>query len=128
VLAQVWPSLEKISVDYGVMEGAAAAGRVATVPADMPWSDVGDFHSLGESLPTDESGNLLIADADRVITRDVKDAVIVSTTGRVVAMVGLENVVVVDTPDAMLVCSRERAQEVKQVVDELRCRGAGDCI
>jgi mannose-1-phosphate guanylyltransferase len=128
VLAQVWPGLEKISVDYGVMEGAAAAGRVATVPADMPWSDVGDFHSLGESLPTDESGNLLIADADRVITRDVKDAVIVSTTGRVVAMVGLENVVVVDTPDAMLVCSRERAQEVKQVVDELRCRGAGDCI
>jgi mannose-1-phosphate guanylyltransferase len=128
VLEQVWPGLEKISVDFGVMEGAAAAGRVATVPADMPWSDVGDFHSLGAALPTDESGNLLIADADQVITRDVKDAVVVSTTGRVVAIIGLENVVVVDTPDAILVCSRDRAQEVKHVVDELRDRGAGGCI
>jgi mannose-1-phosphate guanylyltransferase len=127
-LERVWPGLEKISVDYGVMEGAAAAGRVATVPAAMPWSDVGDFHSLGEALPTDESGNLLIADGGEVITRDVKDAVIVSTTGRVIAVVGLQNVVLVDTPDAVLVCSRDRAQEVKQVVDELRDRGAGQCI
>jgi mannose-1-phosphate guanylyltransferase len=128
VLARTWPGLEKISVDYGVMEGAAAAGLVATVPAEMPWSDVGDFHSLGESLPTDESGNLLISDEGCVIARDVKDAVIVSTTGRVVAAIGLENVVIVDTPDAMLVCSRDRAQEVKQVVDELHSRGAGHCV
>jgi mannose-1-phosphate guanylyltransferase len=123
VLGEVWPGLEKISVDYGVLEGAAAAGRVATVPADMPWSDVGDFDSLGESLPTDESGNLLIAGQAQVITRDVKDAVIVSTTDRVIAVIGLDNVVVVDTADAMLVCDRSRAQEVKQVVEELRTRG-----
>jgi mannose-1-phosphate guanylyltransferase len=128
VLAEVWPGLEKISVDYGVLEGAAAAGRVATVPADMPWSDVGDFHSLGQSLPTDESGNLVIGGRDRVLTRDVKDAVIVSTSGRIVAMVGLQDIVVVDTPDAMLVCARDRAQEVRQIVDELRSRGADDCI
>jgi len=128
VLAGIWPGLEKISVDYGVMEGAAAAGLVATVPAEIPWSDVGDFHSLGESLPTDESGNLLIGDESRVIARDVKDAVIVATTGRVVAAIGLENVVIVDTPDAMLVCSRDRAQEVKQVVEELRSRGADHCV
>jgi mannose-1-phosphate guanylyltransferase len=128
VLAREWPELEKISVDYGVLEGAAAAGKVATVPADMPWSDIGDFHSLGEALQTDESGNLVIGDQDVVIARDVKDSVIVSTTGRVVAMIGLHNMVVVDTPDAMLICSRDRAQEVKQVVDELRCRGGGNCI
>src|SRR5215467_2212761 len=125
VLADVWPGLEKISVDYGVFEGAAAAGRVATVPADMPWSDVGDFDSLGESLPTDESGNLLISGAAELIVKDVKDAVIVSTTDRVVAVVGLHDVVVVDTPDAMLVCARSRAQEVKQVVEELKQRGQG---
>jgi mannose-1-phosphate guanylyltransferase len=123
VLGEVWPGLEKISVDYGVLEGAAAAGRVATVPADMPWSDVGDFDSLGTSLPADESGNLLITGHAEVILRDVKDAVIVSTTDRVVAIVGLDNVVVVDTEDAMLVCDRSRAQEVKQVVEELRSRG-----
>src|SRR5215472_11850373 len=125
VLAEVWPGLEKISVDYGVLEGAAAAGKVATVPADMPWSDVGDFDSLGESLPSDESGNLVIAGQGEVIARDVKDAVIVSTTDRVVAVVGLDDVVVVDTADATLVCARSRSQEVKQIVEELRDRGHG---
>ena len=123
VLAEVWPSLEKISVDYGVLEGAAAVGKVATVPADMPWSDVGDFDSLGESLPTDESGNLVIAPEAEVVTRDVKDTVVVSTTDRVVAVIGLDDVVVVDTPDATLVCARSRAQEVRQVVEELHGRG-----
>jgi mannose-1-phosphate guanylyltransferase len=123
VLAEVWPGLEKISVDYGVLEGAAAAGKVATVPADMPWSDVGDFDALGDSLPTDDSGNLMIASLAEVVARDVKDAVIVSTTDRVIAVIGLDNVVVVDTSDAILVCARSRAQEVKQVVEELHGRG-----
>ncbi|MBA3489141.1 MAG: mannose-1-phosphate guanylyltransferase, partial [Longispora sp.] len=50
-LAEIWPTLEKISVDYAVMEGAAEIGKVATVPGDFTWSDVGDFHALGESLP-----------------------------------------------------------------------------
>jgi mannose-1-phosphate guanylyltransferase len=123
VLAEEWPGLEKISVDYGVLEGAAAVGRVATVPADMPWSDVGDFDSLGISLPTDESGNLLLSSQAEIIARDVRDAVIVSTTDRVVAVVGLDDVVVVDTADATLVCARSRSQEVKQIVEELRDRG-----
>jgi mannose-1-phosphate guanylyltransferase len=126
VLAEVWPGLEKISVDYGVLEGAAAAGKVATVPADIPWTDVGDFDSLGESLPTDESDNLVIAPQAEIIARDLKDAVLVSTTDRVIAVIGLDNVVVVDTPDATLVCARSRAQEVKQVVEELRRRGQED--
>jgi len=124
VLADVWPGLEKISVDYGVFEGAAAMGKVATVPADMPWSDVGDFDSLGEALPTDESGNLVIPGRAEILVRDVKDAVVVSTTDRVVAVIGLDDVVVVDTADATLVCARSRAQEVKQVVEDLRARGA----
>jgi mannose-1-phosphate guanylyltransferase len=128
VLAGVWPGLEKISVDYGVFEAAAAAGKVATVPADVPWSDVGDFDSLAGSLPTDESGNLLITGTSPVVTRDVKDSVIVSTTGKVIAIIGLDNVVVADTGDALLVCPRSRAQEVKQVVDELRSRGEHGCL
>jgi mannose-1-phosphate guanylyltransferase len=123
VLGEVWPGLEKISVDYGVLEGAAAVGAVATVPTDMPWSDVGDFDSLGESLPTDASGNLVIASLAEVIARDVKDTVIVSTTDRIIAVIGLDNVVVVDTADATLVCTRPRAQEVKAVVEELTARG-----
>jgi mannose-1-phosphate guanylyltransferase len=128
VLAEIWPGLEKISVDYGVLEGAAAAGKVATVPADIPWSDVGDFDSLGESLPTDSSGNLLIGPHAEIIARDVKDSVVISTTDKVVAVVGLDDVVVVDTADATLVCARSRAQEVKQIVEELRERGRDGCL
>jgi mannose-1-phosphate guanylyltransferase len=126
VLAEVWPSLEKISVDYGVFEVAGAAGKVATVPADVAWSDVGDFDSLAESLPTDDSGNLMITGGSCVVARDVKDSVIVSTTDKVIAIIGLDNVVVADTGDALLVCPRSRAQEVKQVVDELRLTGNDD--
>ncbi|WP_412541712.1 mannose-1-phosphate guanylyltransferase [Longispora sp. K20-0274] len=124
VMADVWPGLEKISIDYAVMEGAAAAGRVVTVPGDFPWSDVGDFHALGESLPCDDAGNLILGgERANVLTRDVKDSVIVAGTGRVVAAIGVDNLVIVDTPDALMVVPRGRAQEVKQIVDELKARG-----
>jgi len=119
----LWDGLERISVDYGVMEGAAAAGKVLTVPADFPWSDIGDFHSLGESLDGDAYGNVILTDAAVPTLRGVEDSVVVSTTGRVVAVVGLHDVVVVDTEDALLVCPRDRAHEVKQVVDGLRAAG-----
>ncbi|ACU73452.1 Mannose-1-phosphate guanylyltransferase (GDP) [Catenulispora acidiphila DSM 44928] len=123
VFGAVWDDLEKISVDYGVMEGAAAAGKVVTVPADFPWSNIGDFHSLGESLDGDADGNVVLTDAAVPTLRGVEDSVVVSTTGRVVAVVGLRDVVVVDTEDALLVCPRDRAHEVKQVVDGLRADG-----
>jgi mannose-1-phosphate guanylyltransferase len=123
VFGATWPMLERISVDYGVMEGAAAAGLVATVPADFPWSDIGDFHSLGESLDGDGDGNVVLADTAVTTLRSVQDSVVVSTTGRVVAVVGLRDVVVVDTEDALLVCPRSRAHEVKQVVDALKEQG-----
>src|SRR5205814_1118556 len=57
VLGQIWPTLPKISVDYAVMEGAAAAGLVATVPGSFGWNDVGDFHTLGDVLPGDAADN-----------------------------------------------------------------------
>ncbi len=129
VMAQVWPTLEKISVDYAVMEGAAAARKVATVPADFPWSDVGDFDSLGESLAADDAGNLIIGSGAPVtVLRDVKDAVIVSDSGRVIAAIGMDDVVIADTKDALLVCPRSRAQEVKQIVDQLKERGADEYL
>ena len=122
VLAEAWPELEKISVDYAVLEPAAAAGAVATVPADFPWSDIGDFNSLGESLAGDEDGNLVLGGRDRAVLVDVKSSVI-ATSGRVVAIVGVQDLVVAETADAVLVCPRSRAQEVKQIVETLRARG-----
>ncbi|MDI1460478.1 sugar phosphate nucleotidyltransferase [Catellatospora sp. KI3] len=129
VLGEIWPTLTKISVDYAVMEGAAAAGLVATVPGDFGWNDIGDFHTLGEVLPADENGNVVVGDdatldggKPEVLLHDSRNVVVVPQSGRLVAALGLENMIVVDTPDAVLVCDRARAQDVKKLVDDLKER------
>jgi mannose-1-phosphate guanylyltransferase len=125
VLGTVWPTLPKISVDYAVMEGAATAGQVATVPGDFGWNDVGDFHTLGDVLPADSAGNVVLGvDAKPgVLLRDSSNLVVVPQSGRLVAVLGMRDLIVVDTPDAVLVCPRDRAQDVKALVDELKERG-----
>jgi mannose-1-phosphate guanylyltransferase len=124
VMAELWPTLTKISVDYAVMEGAAQAGLVATVPGDFGWTDVGDFHTLGDVLAADAQGNVLVGEekAD-VLLSEVTNCVIVPQSGRLVAALGVSDLIIVDTPDAVLVCPRDRAQEVKKIVDELKDRG-----
>lgn len=125
VLGEVWPQLPKVSVDYAVMEGAAAAGVVGTVPGDFGWHDVGDFQTLGEVLPRDRDGNVVAAGPpDRTLLHDCEDVVVVPGSGRLVAVLGAHDLVVVDTPDAVLVCPRARAQDVKHLVERLKARGA----
>ena len=126
VLARVWPSLEKVAVDYAVAEPAAAAGRVAVVPAAFGWDDVGDFAALAELLP-DAAALRVLGDADGVLGQDAT-GVTVAGSGRMVAVLGLDDVVVVDTPDAVLVTTRSRAQDVKAVVDALRAAGRTDLL
>jgi len=130
-LGEIWPTLPRISVDYAVMEGAAAAGLVGTVPGNFGWNDVGDFHTLGDVLPTDELGNVVL-DADdtkgEVIMHDSAGVVVVPRSHRLIAAVGLTDIVIVDTDDALLVCPRGRAQEVKAVVDGLKERGSTEYL
>jgi mannose-1-phosphate guanylyltransferase len=127
VLGEVWPTLPKISVDYAVMEGAAGAGRVGTVPGDFGWNDVGDFHTLGAVLPAAEDRNVVVGAPDGekpgVLLYDATGLVVVPHSGRLVAALGVHDLIVVDTPDVVLVCPRERAQEVKKLVDQLKERG-----
>lgn len=129
VLGEVWPTLRRISVDHAVMEGAADQGMVATVPGDFGWSDLGDFHTLGEVLAdaqfsaADGTGNVVVADPDTVLMHDTSGSVVVAQSGRLIATLGLRDAIVVDTPDAVLVCSRKQAQDVKAIVDELKRRG-----
>jgi mannose-1-phosphate guanylyltransferase len=124
VIGEVWPTLPRISVDYAVMEGAAAAGRVGTVPGDFGWNDVGDFHTLGEVLAADSAGNVVVGRESLakpgVLLREAENLVVVPNSGRLVAALGVRDLIIVDTPDAVLVCPRDRAQEVKHVVDELK--------
>jgi len=131
VIGEIWPTLPKISVDYAVMEGAARAGRVATVPGDFGWTDVGDFHTLGVVLPMDDDGNVVVCGDEgggEVLTVDAHDTVVVPRSGRLVAALGVHDLVVVDTSDAVLVCPRERAQDVKTLVDRLKERGQRELI
>jgi mannose-1-phosphate guanylyltransferase len=124
VLGEVWPTLPRISVDYAVMEGAAAVGRVGTVPGDFGWNDVGDFHTLGEVLAADSSGNVVVGREAMakpgVLLRQTEGLVVVPNSGRLVAALGIRDLIIVDTPDVVLVCPRDRAQEVKHIVDELK--------
>ena len=127
VLGEVWPTLPRISVDYAVMEGAAAAGLVGTVPGDFGWNDVGDFHTLGEVLASDQAGNVVVGRNDDskpgVLLRETEGLVVVPNSGRLVAALGVRDLIIVDTPDAVMVCPRDRAQEVKHLVDELKDSG-----
>ncbi len=124
-LEDVWPDLPKIAVDHAVAEPAAAAGAVVTVPASFGWDDVGDFASLTTILEEDPTRTTVLGEEDLVCAVD-SSGLVVPAGGKPVAVVGLEDVVVVDTPDALLVTTRARAQDVKRVVDALRASGRDD--
>jgi mannose-1-phosphate guanylyltransferase len=123
-LDELWPRLPKIALDHAIAEPAAAAGRVVVVPASIGWDDVGDFDSLA-SLLADADGTRVLGDASLVRSVD-STGLVVPRSGRVVAVVGLDDIVVVDTADALLVTTRAHAQQVKQVVTGLQQDGRGD--
>jgi mannose-1-phosphate guanylyltransferase len=113
VLEAVFPQMPRVSVDVGVLE---RADDVSMIPATFSWDDVGAWNALGRILPPDEWGNSVVG---RHIHRDSRGCVIYATT-RPIATIGLHNVVVVETPEGILVCPADRAQEVKEVSRMLR--------
>jgi mannose-1-phosphate guanylyltransferase len=132
VLAEVWPALEKIAIDHAIAEPVAAAGGVAVVPGDFGWDDVGDFASLATLLPpvagAEDDGARVLGDDASVVRLDSLGSVVVAGSHRLVAVLGIDDVVVVDTPDALLVTTRARAQQVKSIVDAVRARGATELL
>ena len=117
VIRDVFKKTESISVDYAVME---RTDKAAVIPADIGWSDVGSWTALDDVSDRNASGNVV---SGNVIDIGSRDSVIYAEK-RLVATIGLHDTVVVDTPDATLVCSKDRAQDVKKVVDELKKRKA----
>ncbi|WP_029090210.1 mannose-1-phosphate guanylyltransferase [Brevibacterium album] len=124
-----WPQLEKKAIDYVVAEPAAAAGRVIVVPGDFGWDDVGDFDSvakLRQPVPGESTAVSVVGEAEVI---DIASrGVVVSETGRTVALVGVQDMVVVDTEDVVLVTSRAQAQLVKKAVAEAEARGRTDLL
>jgi len=111
-LNRVWPQVTKQTIDYGVMEGA---DDVAVIPVDIGWSDIGSWTSLLELLPTDQDGNTVVGSHVGIDTHDT----LVFGGKRLVATIGLEGMVIVDTEDALLVCPSDREQEVRAIVRQL---------
>jgi mannose-1-phosphate guanylyltransferase/mannose-6-phosphate isomerase len=104
------------SIDYAVMEKTAAA---VVVPLDVGWSDVGSWSALADALPTDEQGNVTSGD----VIAEATSGCYLHSTSRLIAAVGLEDHVVVETKDAVLVAPRDRVQDVKALVARLKAQG-----
>ena len=120
--------LPKIAIDYAVAEPAAAAGDVAVVPGSFRWDDVGDFASVGRLNSAKEVDEVtVLGEGARVFTENAS-GVVVSDTKRVIALIGIKDVVIVDTPDALLVTTKEHSQRVKQAVDAIKAKGDTDVL
>ncbi len=140
-MLKAWPKLPAISIDYGILE---RADNVAAVAADIGWSDLGSWESLAEILAKDKTGNSI---KGNVITLNCHDSLILAkgsspqaerlpaggTSGlrgghrRLVAAIGLKDTIIIDTPDALLVCPKHRSQDVKKLVEVLKKRNARVC-
>lgn len=116
---EIWPDLLKIPIDNAVAEPAAAAGAVAVVPGSFGWDDIGDFASLAAVLPPAQDGPVVLGDDNDVRTIN-STGLIVAAGGRTVTVIGMKDVVVVDTGDALLVTTTDQAQDVKKLVDLLK--------
>lgn len=128
VVDQVWPGLEKIAIDYSVAEPAAAAGRLAVVPGDFSWDDVGDFASIAKLQSGGRGSDLAILGEHARVLADSSSGIVVTDRDRLITLIGVENIVVVDTEDALLVTTSEHAQRVKSVVDALKLSGRTDVL
>lgn len=127
-MTEIWPDLPKTAIDYAVAEPAAEAGDVAVIPGDFIWDDVGDFAAIARLHPAaNESGVTVIGETPRVYA-DEANGVVVTDTSRVIALIGVEDIVVVDTGDALLVTTTEHAQSVKQAVESIKAHGDDDVL
>jgi mannose-1-phosphate guanylyltransferase len=121
VLNEEYRRAPAISIDYGLME---KADNVAVMRADFSWNDVGSWEFIRDMNAADAQGNVLVGEH---IAIDARDNTVVARD-RVVGLIGVEDIVVVDAGDAILVCRRDRAQDVRKIVAELKRRGRNDLV
>ena len=115
-LRRVWPNVGKQTIDYGVMEGALSA---VVIPVEIGWTDIGSWASMVEVLPPDADGNSIRGEHLCIGTHNT----LIVGGRRLIATIGLEDLVIVDTEDALLVCTKDREQEVREVVKRLTDQG-----
>lgn len=117
VLDTFYHACPSVSIDYGIMEKAE---NVFVVPGSFDWNDVGSWSAVYELMDKDEEGNVVRAPDNRLILEQSQNNLVHSENNKIMALVGVENLAVVETEDAILVCNLENAQGVKQVVEALK--------
>ncbi len=115
VIKNVYSDIRNISIDYAIMEPSASVGDVFVIPGEFGWNDVGSWNMMDVLHTPDSNGNVLIGDAVAV---DASNTIIYSS-GRTVTVVGVDNLVIVETPDVIMVCQKDKAQDVKKIVSIL---------
>jgi mannose-1-phosphate guanylyltransferase len=118
--AEIFEACPEDSIDYAVME---KADNVLVVPMDAGWSDVGSFSSLWEVSPKDQQANVIIGD---VLTENTKNSYVYSQS-KLVSTVGVDNLVIIETKDAVLVANKDNVQDVKSIVNQLKLAGRSEC-
>ena len=116
VIEEVYPTIPKISVDYGIMERSS---DVLVISGDFGWNDVGSWENMDVIYDEDEKGNIIVGEHINIDTTNT----IAFSKKRLISTVGVDNLIIVETDDAILVCDRNRAQDVKLVVDQLKAEG-----
>lgn len=120
VIHKLWPEVKNETIDYGIMEGAQ---KVAVIPAaGLGWSDVGSWDSLFDVLPGNQQGNIVMG-GEHIEIDTQRSLIYVNQPHRLIVTIGVEDLVVVDTGDVLLVCRKDQAQKVRQVVDQLKESG-----
>ncbi len=119
VIEGAWGRVPRTTIDYGIMEKAT---RAAVVPVDIGWDDVGNWATLSDLVGGDAAGNTTRGEGRHFLI-DTTDTYVYSSEGRLAVVVGLVGLVVVDTPEALLICTKEDAQRVREVVERLREEG-----
>jgi mannose-1-phosphate guanylyltransferase len=121
-LNRLWAKMPQLSIDYAVMEHA---DNMAVIPVEMGWSDIGSWATLFDVLGGDQNGNAVCGPQQDYIHLDTRNTLVVTDTapGRMIVTIGLENIVIVDTPDVLLVCHRSRSEDVRKIVDRLKAAG-----
>ncbi|HUG49205.1 MAG TPA: mannose-1-phosphate guanylyltransferase [Candidatus Limnocylindria bacterium] len=118
-LAEIYGDLRATSIDYALLEPASLEGRVKVLPVDVGWSDLGSWSALHAQLAEQAPTERRVVAIGRLEDLESEDVLVHSTSGRLVVTVGLRGTIIVDTPDVLLVCDVDRAQDVRRIVDQL---------
>lgn len=121
IINRIYPALQNISIDYGILE---RSDEVVVLSGQFGWNDIGSWDALGAIFPPDESGNIIKANHMGIETRNS----IIYGNGRLITTIGVDGFIIADTGDALLICPKDKAQSVKEIVELLKENGMTEYI